>query len=365
MKRQLFYILPILLVSIIVPAFNTSLNVYAQGRSGELPGAKPTPTPLQKVGVKRPSTPTAAPAPVAPAVRTITLNQAIRGRLAPNEKAPSGYLFEEYILHARSGDHLSFHLQSEGSAAALQIFDKESIEIAVARDSSTGTYGLKTPSGGLPVDGEYKVRVSTAVSGKNAVPYTLTVNRLGLLPSIYYERLDGIYRNHRETDPASVSETIAKLEELTKEDASKPGAFEFLGIVYLNNARDVTKAANAMEKAIKANGAAVVKISYDSQWRRMNKLRTGNFGWDDPRTGWLRIRPGQLSLTDASSRALVTLNGAQIKELAKIISDTNNVVVITAEGQRKPFVFMPGSRETAGADLVVRLIQTHVMGKAN
>jgi hypothetical protein len=365
MKRQPVSVLPILLVSITLPAFSTSLNVYAQGRSGELPGAKPTPTPAPKVGVKRASTSTVAPTPVAPAVKTVILNQAIRGRLAPNEKAPSGYLFEEYTLNARSGDHLSFQLQSEGSAAALQIFDKEGIEVAVARDSSTGTYTIKTPSGGLPADGEYKVRISTALSGKNAVPYTLTVNRLGLLPSVYYGRLDGIYRNHRENDPASVSETIAKLEELTKEDAGKPGAFEFLGIIYLNNARNVTKAANAMEQAIKANGAAVVKISFDSQWRRMNKLRTGNFGWEEPRTGWLRIRPGQISLTDASSRSLATLTGAQIKELAKIMSDTNNLVVITAEGQRRPFVFMPSGREAAEADLVVKLIQTHVMGKAN
>jgi hypothetical protein len=120
-----------------------------------------------------------------------------------------------------------------------------------------------------------------------------------------------------------------------------------------------------MERAIKANGAAVIKISYDSQWRRMAKLRSGNFDWEEPRQGWLRIRPNQLALSDAGNRQLATLNGSQIKEIAKIISNSNNLVVITAEGVRRPFVFLPGTKEQAEADLVIKLIQTYVMGKMN
>ncbi len=138
-----------------------------------------------------------------------------------------------------------------------------------------------------------------------------------------------------------------------------------LGIIYLYNKHDAEKAGQAMERAIKLNGAAVVKISYDSQWRRMAKLKSGNFGWEDARTGWLRIRPGQVALTDPSNKTLASLNGTQIKELSKILTATSNLVTVTADNPRKPLVFAPGSGQQAEADLVIKLIQNYVMGKTN
>ncbi len=120
-----------------------------------------------------------------------------------------------------------------------------------------------------------------------------------------------------------------------------------------------------MAQAIKLNGAAVVKITYDAQWRRVAKLRTGKFGWEEARTGWLRIRPGQLVLTDPSNKSLASLNGQQIRELSKIVTAASYMVSITAENMRRPFIFAPASLQSAEADLVVKLIQNHVMGKTN
>jgi hypothetical protein len=369
MKRQLTYPNVFLQMLALFFLFNASLIGYAQGRSGELPSVKPTPTPVPKSAtrVTKPTTPTTAPAPAVPVTPTLIFNQSFKGRLDPkdSEKASNGSLFEEHILNARGDDLLTFQLESSNPSLAVQVFDKDKAEVVVVKDSLTGHFRINTQSGGLPGDGEYKVRVTGPSVGRTTLPYALTVNRLGLLPGIYNDRFQKIIFNFRESDPASVDETLAKLEELAKDDTNKPGTFEFLGIIYLYNRRDINKAAAAMEQAIKANGAAVIKISFDSQWRRMAKIKSGNFDWEDPRQGWLRIRPNQLALSDAGNRPLASLNGSQIKEIAKIISSTNNLVVITAEGVRRPFVFLPGTKEQAEADLVIKLIQTYVMGKTN
>ncbi len=363
MKRTLFYQNVVLLVLTLFLLFNASPLIYAQGRSGELPGAKPTPTPAPKVPAKvtRPSTPAATAPPVTP---NLTFNQGLKGRLDPknSEKAPNGNLFEEHILNAKSDDLLIIQIQSDNSTLAVQIFDKNKAEIPVVKDIAPGTFRMATQTGGLPGDGEYRVRIAGASGAKNAVPYTLTVNRIGLLPGVYNDRFQKIVMNFRESDPASVDETVIKLEELGKDDAHKPSAFEYLGIIYLYNRQDFAKAANAMERAVKANGAAVIKISFDSQWRRMAKMRSGKFDWEDARGGWLRIRPGQLLLTDSGNKSLASLTGPQIKELSKIMTNTNNLVSITVEGRRLPFVFLPGTKEQAEADLVIKLLQTHVMG---
>jgi len=231
--------------------------------------------------------------------------------------------------------------------------------------AASGEFKINSPTGALPADGEYRVRVTGAAGGKSAVPYSLRVNRLGLAGNIYNERFNQIVINFRETDPASVDETLTKLEELAKDDSGKAGAFEMLGIIYLYNKRAFDKAEAAMQQAIKLNGAAVVKISYHSQWRRMVKLKSGSFGFEDARTGWLRIRPGQVALTDPANKTLASLTGAQIKELSKILTATNNLVTVTADNPRKPFIFAPGSGQQAEADLVIKLIQHYVMGKAN
>lgn len=340
---------------ILFTLFSADLKVYAQSGSGELPGAKPAPTP--KGGAK------ATAKPAAPVTPTLAFDQESKGKLDPRgSEKEGGNLVEDHILNAKSEDLLTFQLQSAETNLSLQIRDKDKNEIAVTKDSTTGDFKINTPNGGLPADGEYRVRVVGA-AGKTAIPFSLKVVRVGLTPNVYNERFNQIVINYRESDPASVDETMAKLEELTKDDSSKPGAFELLGIIYLYNKPDIAKAEQAMDQAIKLNGAAVVKITYDGQWRRMAKLKAGKFGWQDARTGWLRIRPGQVDLTDPSNKILVTVVGSQITELSKILTANSNL--ITVSGERRQFIFEPGSGKQEEADLVIKLIQTHVMKRTN
>ncbi len=360
MKRRLIPQFVLLLMLALFAPFTPSFEVQAQGGDAKLtPAPKPTPAP-KSAKVAKPVTP-AAPAP-----RNLTIGAETRGNLDPrtSDKGAPGNFFEEHFLDAKSEDLLTFRIESENPSLGLQILDKDNAEVAVARDSAGG-FKINTQTGGVPADGEYRVRVTGAISGRTPVPFTLTVNRLGLTPAAYGERFQKIYANYRETDPASVDETIAKFEELGKDDAYRPTTFEMLGIIYLYSRKDFEKAEQAMEQAIKANGAAVVKIMFDNQWRRMAKLKSGNFGFEDARSGWLRIRPGQLTLTDPSNRTLASLNGLLIKEMSKIVTAAGNMVTITAEKTRRPYVFAPGSLLPAEADLVVKLIQNHVMGKTN
>ncbi|MGH9836033.1 MAG: hypothetical protein ACREBD_01330 [Blastocatellia bacterium] len=362
MKRQLIPPFAVLLMLGLFSSLDALPSVYAQSGSGELPAVKPTPTPNPRgAKVTKPAT------PAAPATPTLIFGQEARGRLDPkvSAKGAAGNFFEEHILNARSDDWLTFRIESEDQSLGLQILDKDKAEVAVAKDFSAGAFKINTPYGGLPADGEYRVRVTGAISGKSNIPFTLKVNRLGLTTNVYNERFQKIYSGFRESDPASVDQTLAGLEELGKDDGARPTTFELLGIIYLYNRKDFGKAEQAMEQAIKLNGAAVVKITFDSQWRRMARLRSGNFGFEDARTGWVRIRPGQIELTDPSNKILATVKGQQIKELSKIVTATNNLVTITGENARRPFVFAPGTLQQGEADLVVKLIQNHVMGKTN
>jgi hypothetical protein len=345
-------------------------GVYAQSGKGALPTTKPTPAPKPRPTTTKPSTPAPPVAPVTPVTPTLVFNQELNGRLDPqgSEKGAGGSLFQEYILNAKSNELLTIRLQSETPALGLQILDGEKKEVALTKDAASGEFKISSPTGALPGDGEYRLRVTGAVSGKTTIPYTVRVNRLGLTGNAYNERFNNIYTAYAalpEGNSAGLDETLAKLEELAKDDENRATTFELLGIIYLYNKHDAAKAGQAMEQAIKLKGAAVVKINYDSQWRRMAKLRSGNFGWEDARTGWLRIRPGQIALTDPSNKTLASLSGPQIKELSKILTATSNLVTITAENVRKPFVFAPGSGQQAEADLVIKLIQNYVMGKTN
>jgi hypothetical protein len=361
MKRQF---IPLVIILPVISLF-FSLKIYAQSGTGELPGAKPNPTPKPATRAPRPAAP-AAPAAAAPVSYTLTVGEERKSKLDPksSEKNATGSLYEELILNAKSEDLLSFNLETGNPSVGLQILDKDNAEVALARNPS-GDFKINTPTGGLPADGEYRVRVTGQAIGRTAVPFTIKVNRIGLTTIAHAERFQKIYANYRESDPASVEETVAKLEELGRDDTSRPGTFQMLGLVYLYGRKDAGKAEAAMEQAIKANGAAVVKISFDGQWRRMSKLRSGNIGFEDARMGWLRIRPGQLTLSDMSNKPLASLNGIQIKELSKSVTAAYNLVSITADNPRKPFVFAPGSLQLAEADLVIKLIQNHVMGKTN
>jgi hypothetical protein len=358
MKRQLIPHIAVILALILFSPFDAAFSAYAQSGSGELPPVKPN-TPA----APRPTRDTRS----APSTPTLVFGQYHKDRLDPRDskKGAAGVLFEEYILQAKSDDLLSFRIESENTSLGLQILDKDRAEVAVSKDQSSGEYLIKTASGGLPADGEYRVRVTGAVSGRNPSPFSLRVNRVGLTPSVYDERFNKIYSEFQENDPASVKDTLAKLEELARDDGNRATTFEMLGIIYLYNSHAVEKAEQAMEQAIKLKGAAVVKITYDNQWRKITRLRSGNFDWEDARTGWLRILPGQLVLTDPGNRALASVKGAAIKELSKIVTSNSFMVQIIADGVRRPLIFAPGSKASAEADLVVKLITNHVMRNAN
>ncbi|MFN0085013.1 MAG: hypothetical protein ACKVX9_06470 [Blastocatellia bacterium] len=311
--------------------------------------------------------PRPAARPAAPVTPTIVLNQALKARIDPktSDKTADGGLYEEFILNARADDWLNFKIESEASDLTVKVVDAKEAEVAVARDSGQGTFKVNTQTGGLPADGEYRLRVTAASGVPAGTPFTLTVNRLGLTTSVYNDRFQKIYFSIRENEPATIDEAIAKFEELAKDDSARPTTYEQLGILYLYNKSDVEKAEKAMAQAISLNGAAVVRISFDSQWRRMGRLRNGKTDWEDARSGWLRIRPGQVALTDPSNKTLASVTGAQIRELANITASNYYLVMVTVEGARKPFIFAPGSKARAEADLVVRLIQHYVMGKTN
>jgi hypothetical protein len=372
MKRQLISLM------IILPLLSLffSSEIYAQGGTGELPGTKPPPTPKppgmsgtgELPGTKpatTPKPPTRGSRPASFTPVTLNVGEERKGRLDPSDKGANGSSFEEMILlNAKSEDWLTFRIESDNPSLGLQILDKNNVEVAVAKDPS-GDFKINTPTGGLPADGDYRIRVTCAIDGKNAVPFTIKVNRVGLTAIAYVERFTKIYTNYHEDDPASVEETVTKLEELGRDSPSRPTAFELLGRIYLDVRKDIVKAEAAMEQAIKANGVALIRISFDSQWRRMAKSRSGDFSFEEARSGWLKIGPGQLTLTDLSNKALASLNGQQIRELSKTLVGAYNLVTITANNARKPYVLAPKSMQEAEAELVIKLIQNHVMGKAN
>jgi hypothetical protein len=334
------------------------LETYAQPGTGELPGTKSN---------EPPATGASKPAPARPAPHILIFGAEKQGRLDPktSNKNPSGNLFEEMALNARSEDALAFYIKSKNPSLSLQILDKNKTEVAVTKDPS-GYFKLATPTGGLPVDGQYCVRVTGAPSGRSAAAFKIKVDRLGLTKVAYSERFTQIVAELRDEDPASVEETVAKLEKLAKDSPYLPTAFERLGILYLENRKDVVKAGRAMEQAIKANGAAVIKVSYDSKWRPMTKARSGDADFEDKRVGWLRIQGGRLTLPDgANNKEPTTLAGNQIKESSRTNFTAYNVIRITANNSRKQYFFATETKRLIEADLIVKLIQNYVVGKTS
>ncbi|HEY8460402.1 MAG TPA: hypothetical protein VIM99_08485, partial [Blastocatellia bacterium] len=229
---------------------------------------------------------------------------------------------------------------------------------------SSGDFKIATPTGGLPFNGTYRVRVMGAVSGKSPVPFTIKVDRLGLTAVAYGERFKKIYDGYNEKDPASVDETVAKLERFVKEAPNYPTAFERLGIIYFEIRKDAGKAAWAFDQAIKTGGDARFQIAYDNKWRQIAKSRSGEFGFQDKRPGWLRIHAGRLTLHDINDKELVALTGPQITGLSTNLV-SNNLATITINNARKTYIFAPKDMRQVEADLIVKLIQNHVVGKAN
>lgn len=351
MKRQLIFLIILPLLSL----FST-LEAYAQGGSAKLPGAEPAPAPKpNKTGVRDTKSPSHAPANP-----TLAFGEAKNGRLDPktSDKRADGSFYEEMILNAKSDDLLTFHVEGENPLLGLQILDKYNAEVPVAKEPS-GDFKINTPTGGVPADGEYRVRVTGVLIGKSASPFKISVNRLGLTATTYVERFNQINSNFREDNPASVAETVNKLEELVRDDPSRSTAFELLGRIYLDKYKDVGKAEVAMEQAIKARGVALIHISFDNKWRQMAKSRSGNYDFEDSRQGWLKIGPGKITITDMYNKELLSLSGLQVKDSSKALV----AVSINCDNSRKPYFIAPKTMQPAETDMVIRLIQNHVVGK--
>ncbi|MGH9755907.1 MAG: hypothetical protein ACREA2_24255 [Blastocatellia bacterium] len=352
MKRQLISLM------IILPLLSLffSLEIYAQGGDPSLTGVKPTPAAKDS---KSPSTGAVTP--------ILSIGREKDGKLDPktSKKIASGGFFEDLLLNnAKSEDLLSFRIESGNPSLGLQILGKNKAEVAVARDPS-GDFKINTPTGGLPADGDYWIRVTGAFGGRNAVPFTIKVNRLGLTTVAYVERYRKIDANYRKDDPASAEETVAKLEDLGKADPSRALTIERLSRIHLEDRKDAAKAGAAMERAIKAKGEVNIGISFDNKWRTMSKSRSGDYNFQDKRVGQIKIQAGQLTLPDPSNKKPVILTGQQIRELTKTLVATYTLVTITADNNRRPYVFAAETMQQAEADLVIKLIQNHVMGKAN
>src|SRR5262245_58911544 len=170
MKRQF---IPLVIILPVVSLF-FSLKIYAQSGTGELPGAKPTPTP--KPATRGPKTAAPAAPAAAPVSSTLTVGEERKGKLDPksSDKSATGSLYEELILNARSEDLLTFSLETGNPTVALQILDKDNAEVTLARNHS-GEFKINSQTGGLPDDGEYRVRVAGQPSGNTAVPFAVQV----------------------------------------------------------------------------------------------------------------------------------------------------------------------------------------------
>jgi hypothetical protein len=352
MKRHLLFLIAVTPLLSLYPY----LEVCAQGGDATLGGNKPA--------TKDSKSSSSAPSP-----HTLTFGVERKGRLDPKTSAKntSGSLYEEMILKAGSDDSLSFIVKSNdpslNTPIVLQIFDRNNAEVAVAK-ASPEEFKIATPTGGLPANGDYRVRVTCPTNGRGAIPFTIKVDRLGLTSTAYIERFSKIYEKYNEKDQASINETAVKLEKLAREAPNYPTAFERLGIIYLENLNDIGKAEWAFAQAIKTGGAARFAISYDEKWRPMTKLRSGDTGFEDKRNGWLRIKSGMLTLHDARDKMLVTITGKQIQELSKPLATTYSMVQITTN-QRKSYTIAPEKMRQVDADLIVRLIENHVNEKAD
>jgi hypothetical protein len=194
---------------------------------------------------------------------------------------------------------------------------------------------------------------------------------VGLTTYVYTQRYQQIHFDYTNSK-ASVNNTVTKLEDLVKqapEDSLRSITWQFLGLLYLHGQNDAVKAEGAMEQAIRTKGSALVEISFDRKWREMTKLGSGNYDFKNLGKGWLKIEPGKLTLIDMKSQPLYNdktearLTGQQIREVTKTLNSEIPQIKITTDTTRRPYIFAARAKQQVEADLVIKLIQKHVMGK--
>lgn len=375
MKRAQLYQLG-LLISL---SFFQAQPVLAQGGSGNLPPAtkpKPTPTPRGKASIPKPSNNTAANTNAAAENKTSTANRrpASAPALAFNKEVQAsldaqssgriatGSYYNEYALSAKASDLLALQFQPDNPALALRVYDPARTELPIVKDSMTGDYRFDTPTGTVPVDGEYRLRVlNTSEDKKAAGAYTLKVIRSGMTEAAYEAQLQKISGQFQGDAAANVDATVTQLDQLIAEDANKPGAFELLGVIYLNYKGDAAKAESSMAQAIKLGGAGMFKIAYDGQWRRPKRVGQ-NYEWEEPKQAWLRVYDGKAILGDPNNpqQNIFTLPTALIRSIERVAQ----APVVNIQGlARRNYQFSPASKLSAETDLLVKLLQVHVLKK--
>jgi hypothetical protein len=203
--------------------------------------------------------------------------------------------------------------------------------------------------------------------GRKSAPKS---NRASLTAEEYSVRYGQIYYDYANSK-ASLDVTVTRLEELVKfatVDSTRSTTNQFLGLLYLHGRHDVAKAEAAMDMAIKNNGSAIVEITFDKKWRQMTK-RSGNYEFDDPGKGWIKIASGKILFTDRNNKPIMIgkdeliLTGQQIEKVSPTLVSAFSLVEIAASNTRKPYIFAAGDMRQDEADLVIRLIKKHVIGK--
>jgi len=195
--------------------------------------------------------------------------------------------------------------------------------------------------------------------------------RAGLTISEFALRYGQIYTDYKYSK-VNLDETVTRLEELAKLTTDKDASSttnQFLGLLYLHGRNDVAKAETAMERTIKANGSAIIEISFDKKWREIKKSRSSPYDFEDKGLGWIKISPGKIMFTDRYNNPLkngeteASLTGGQIKELSKTLVSAFPLVEITTDTTDRPYIFAVGTMRQDETDLVIKLIRKHVMSK--
>ena len=338
----------------------------AQGGSGKLPAPKtppkpkPTPKPVREEPVPPPSS--RPPASVPP----IAFNQLITGSLDPKSSGQikTGIYYDEYLMQGSDDDIFTIFLQSPNTGLTVQVYDAQGHGLPTLRDPRSGEFKLDTQGATLPAVGEYRVRVVGVVADNSpAIGYTIRLNRTGLTEAGYQERLQSIILAFNSPETKNVDETITKLEGLVDLDGSQPGGYELLGVMYLYHRNDVSKAATAMENAIRLKGAAVFRVVHDPVLGRApRKKPDGTYDWVESKTSWLRIQPDQLSLADMTNEqeSIFSLTSSQIREALPSKAGTLPIISLKTPTQAKGYSFSPGTKAQSEADLILKMLRTYV-----
>ena len=377
--RRIFFLLTFACVA--------SIAAQAQGL-GDLPPVKtpkpkiPTPTtprpritPTPKPKAIPKSTPTPKLVPTSPVsykrapatLPQLSFNQPTAGNLDPKTsgRITATSFYDEYKLTATGADLFTIQLQTSNPSLAVQIYDNNQAGQPILKDPQSGDFKLNTPNSTLPGDGEYRVRVLGTIAEEKspAIAYTLNIKRSGLTEEGYTARLQQIVTAYNSAGGKNAEETISKIEELIAADPNKAKGYETLAAAYLYNRNDQVKAVSFMETAIKLGGAAMFKVTHDSQGRRPEKKGDG-FEFTELRTSWLYIRPDQITLIDTadSQRIYFSVGGKQLLEVSRI-GQVPMITIKQSAPRSKPYLIRPVTKNQAESDIIVNLIKNYVLRK--